>query len=96
MSSSPGEALKLKLYERSSGLTVMVGAILRLENSFSCSFACSFAFVTTPFARSRWIVLASAEASFCFVGVFIRSTSATSTPLATSCCVARRTSDDFP
>ena len=63
----------------------------RVENTRNRSLA-----LKSGEATSSWIARASLEASFSFVGAFIRSTSATRTPSCTSPCAARRRSDDFP
>ena len=72
-------------------LKVITGVIRREEKMRKASLA-----LNMVDASSLWIARASFEASFALVGVFIRSTSATSTPSAISSWIARRTRDDLP
>ena len=92
MSSSPWTAEKLNPSEPSAGSSVTTGFTRRESKTFS---AVSLA-LNIGEARSSWIARARWDANRSFVGVFIRSTSATSTPFRTSSWEARRTRDDLP
>ena len=92
MSSSGCLAAKLKLIVASIGSYVMTGLTRSAPNAFRTP---SLAFALVD-AMSSWIARARCDASRSFVGVFIRSISATRTPSATSRWEARRTRDDFP